>query len=533
MKDADYEGAVLIEELLQYAYYHKLIEKDDIIWSRNQLMAILQVEEPLESFNEPEQTEHEYHENRIPDYVTPIMERILDYCHEKGILEENTLTHRDLLDTKIMGVFLPRPSDIRKRFYGIWKEKGIRAATDDFYHLCQKSDYIRMERIAKNLSWSVESPYGELEVTINLTKPEKDPKEIAALRNATQSGYPKCLLCPENVGYAGRVNHPARQTHRTIPLTLHGETWHFQYSPYVYYNEHCIVLKEEHVPMKLTRDTFYRLFAFLEQFPHYFIGSNADLPIVGGSILSHDHFQGGRYVFPMERAETEYPLSYSFDPSIEASVVHWPMTVLRLKAEEPNRLGDLAFSILSRWREYSDPEHDISAETIDKAGNRTAHNTITPIARKKPDGCFELDLVLRNNRTSKEHPLGIFHPHQDLHHIKKENIGLIEVMGLFILPGRLQNELNSLKGYLTGQALENPDSLSNPNHPLHHHSTWLNELTEKYGTSLTDKQAESVLKNEVGAKCLRVLTDAGVFKATPKGRKGFNRFLSEAGFTRK
>ncbi len=524
METTKRRGAELIEELLQYALHHKILKEDDVNLTRNLLMDLLRVDEPLSEQFSIDATKP------IPESAAPILDGMLDYCHEKGILEENTLTHRDLLDTRIMGVFLSKPSEIRNEFYEKKEQEGIRSATDDFYHLCQKSNYIRMDRIQKNLMWSSPSSFGDLEITINLTKPEKDPKEIAALKNAPQSGYPKCMLCPENVGYAGRVNFPARQTHRTIPLSLHGETWHFQYSPYVYYNEHCIVLKEEHVPMKITRDTFHRLFDFLDLFPHYFIGSNADLPIVGVSILNHDHFQGGRYVFPMEKSGIEYELRSKEDAEIEAAVVNWPMSVIRISSNDSVKLGDLAFSILSKWREYSDSEHEIFAYTKDKTGNQIPHNTITPIARKKQDGRYELDLVLRNNRTYKKHPLGIFHPHEDLHHIKKENIGLIEVMGLFILPGRLENELKSLSIYLTGKASEQHDTLNDPSHPLHHHSTWLNELIQKYGNSLNAEQAKSILKEEVGIKCQRVLADAGIYKTTAKGREGFNRFLASVGF---
>jgi UDPglucose--hexose-1-phosphate uridylyltransferase len=484
----------------------------------------LGIDEPLDS------AQQIWSRTKIPEYATPILEKILDYCYERGILKENTLTHRDLLDTQIMGIFLSKPSEITRNFTDIKEKEGIVAATDYFYHLCRKSDYIRMERTAKNLKWDYESPFGNLEITINLTKPEKDPREIAALKNAPQSGYPKCLLCPENVGYAGRVNHPARQTHRTIPLNLCGDTWHFQYSPYVYYNEHCIVLSEKHVPMKLTQETFERLFRFIELFPHYFIGSNADLPIVGGSILNHDHFQGGRYVFPMEKAGTEYTLACSLYPDVEAAVVHWPMSVLRLNSNDSEKLVGLAVEILSAWREYSDQDLEILAYSTDKNGNRIPHNTITPIARRKTDGRYELDLVFRNNRTSSEHPLGIFHPHNELHHIKKENIGLIEVMGLFILPGRLQKELNSLESYLNGDAKDSIKALENPEHPLHHHSVWMKGLVDKYGTRLAREQARSVLEKEVGSICQQVLTDAGVFKVSEKGRKGFNKFLETVGF---
>ncbi len=519
-------GSVLMEELLHFAVQNKLIEESDVVFMRNRLMDFLEIREPL---SHPEEV---WDKTRVPEYATPILEKFLDYCYEKGILEENTQTFRDLLDTRIMGLLLPRPSEILRKFKDFQRRDGIRAATDYFYCLCRKSDYIRMDRIAKNRKWDYKSSFGNLNITINLTKPEKDPREIAALKSAPQSGYPKCLLCPENVGYAGRIDHPARQTHRTLPLDLCGETWYFQYSPYVYYNEHCIVLKEKHVPMKLTRETFDRLFQFLDIFPHYFIGSNADLPIVGGSILNHDHFQGGRSVFPMEKAHEEYSLVCDGFPDVQAAVVRWPMSTLRLRSSDPEKLGDLAFRILTAWRKYSDPEREILAFTTDPKGNHIPHNTITPIARRKPDESFELDLVFRNNRTSEKYPLGIFHPHSALHHIKKENIGLIEVMGLFILPGRLQKELGGLKEHLTGTAKESVDRLDDPEHPLHSHSTWIRELISQYGSSLSEPEAESVLKNEVGAVCQQVLTDAGVFKVTSDGRNGLDQFLATVGLHR-
>lgn len=523
MDITDRRGEALIEELLQYALINDLIEESDVIWARNQLMDVLDIKEPL-----PNCASIEYR-NNIPEFASGILDKILDYSYEKGILKENTLTQRDLMGTRIMGLFVSKPSEIIKRFYEIEGQKGTEAAAYHFYCFCQKTDYIKMERIQKNLKWNFESPFGKLEITINLSKPEKDPKEIAALKNAPQSGYPKCLLCIENVGYAGRINHPARQTHRTIPFNLCGETWHFQYSPYVYYNEHCIVLNEEHVPMRLTKNTFYKLFDFLKLFPNYFIGSNADLPIVGGSILNHDHFQGGRYVFPMEKAKAEYELSCNEYPEMDVTVVHWPMPVIRLTSKNMEEMVNLASKILSAWREYSDPNRDILAYTDDATGNRISHNTITPIARRKVDGVFELDLVLRNNRVSEEHPLGIFHPHEDLHHIKKENIGLIEVMGYFILPGRLREELDSIKRFLTGQASASLDMLYDSEHALHHHVYWLEKLLYQYGSKLSEEEAQSVIDFEVGEKCLQVLTDSGVFKATPEGREGLNHFLHGLG----
>ncbi|MGI6538530.1 MAG: UDP-glucose--hexose-1-phosphate uridylyltransferase [Caldicoprobacterales bacterium] len=523
MNSAEHELKFLIEKLLQYAVYNHLIDNQDLVWARNQLIDLLNVNDP---FYISADTEIDY---VIPEYATPILEKILDYAYEAGILKDNTLTSRDLLDTRIMGLLLSKPSEIIKRFNNIKKEKGITAATDDFYQLCQKSNYIRMDRIHKNIRWFSNSPFGQLEITINLTKPEKDPKEIAALRNAPQYGYPKCLLCVENVGYAGRLNHPARQTHRTIPLELYGETWHFQYSPYVYYNEHCIVLNEKHVPMKITKATFHRLFEFLDLFPHYFIGSNADLPIVGGSILNHDHFQGGRHVLPMEKAKIEYRLFCEKYPSVKPAVLYWPMTVLRICSSNSEELIDFAYYILSGWREYSDPAFDILAYTQNKNSEAIPHNTITPIARKKDNGDYELDLVLRNNRTTNKHPLGVFHPHEDLHHIKKENIGLIEVMGLFILPGRLKKEIDSIKELMGSKTENELNELRNPDHMLHHHYFWVEEMIRKYGTGLSMQEIDDLVKKEITEKCLRILSDAGVYKATPAGRGGLNKFLASLG----
>ena len=518
------EIAKLIEQLLAFGLKNEMIRHEDIFFVRNQLLDILNIPEPwdgsLDSFKD-----------HIPETATPILEKMLDYAAQEGIIPENTLVYRDLLDTKIMGVITPLPSQVIDRFNKIKETQGIKQATDYFYDLCQKSDYIRVNRIAKNQIWSYESNYGTLTITINLTKPEKDPREIAALKNAPQVGYPQCVLCPENVGYAGRVNHPARQSHRTIPVKLAGEQWYFQYSPYVYYNEHCIVLKEEHVPMKISRKTFERLFDFIDQFPHYFIGSNADLPIVGGSILSHDHFQGGSYTFPMEVAPIEYSLTCKDYPQVKAGVVKWPMSTLRLACEESGILVEIADKILSLWRDYSDPEVDILSQSKDENGQVIPHNTITPIARKNNQGLYELDLVFRNNRTSSEFPLGIFHPHPEIHHIKKENIGLIEVMGLFILPGRLQKELAQVKDILTGKTPFDMEKLSKEDHPLYQHSFWIQELVNKYGNKNSDELAQTIIQNTVGEKCEQVLKDAGVFKTDKQGRQAFNKFLTTAGFT--
>lgn len=511
---------LLIEKLLIFGVKNNMVENEDITYTRNQLLSLFELDSPYEGTVD---------EENLPETATPILEELLDYAYHKGLIPQNNVTYRDLFDTRIMGVLTPKPSEIIERFNKIEKKEGIEAATNYFYTLCQKSDYIRVSRIAKNIKWDYESPFGNLEITINLTKPEKDPKEIAALKTAAQVGYPKCALCPENVGYRGRINHPARQTLRTLPLTLDGQTWHFQYSPYVYYDEHCIVLSEDHVPMKISKNTFRRLFEFLDYFPHYFIGSNADLPIVGGSILNHDHFQGGHYTFPMEVADIEYSVKSTSYPNIDMGVVNWPMSALRLRSDNSEELVEACTDILHTWREYSDPSVDIIAVTKDEDGNVVPHNTITPIARKDKDDKLEIDLVFRNNRTTDEHPLGVFHPHEPLHHIKKENIGLIEVMGLFILPGRLKDELALIEGILTGNS--SVDDIRSTEHVLHKHLTWIQELIEEYGTDLEADKAHKIIRDEVGKKCTQVLKDAGVFKTTEDGRKAFNRFLAKCNIT--
>ena len=410
-----------------------------------------------------------------------------------------------------MGRRTPRPSQV----IGEFKEKladSPKAATDWFYGFCQDTDYIRRYRIARDVKWVTSTAYGDLDITINLSKPEKDPKAIAAARTAVQSGYPKCQLCRENEGYAGRMNHPARQNHRIIPITIDGQDWFFQYSPYVYYNEHCIVFNGRHVPMKIDRSAFRKLLDFVVQFPHYFVGSNADLPIVGGSILSHDHFQGGHYTFAMERAEIEKTVSFPGFDDVTAGIVKWPMSVIRLRCADDNRLVDLAEKILTAWRAYSDPDAGIYAET-----NGEPHNTITPIARRRGDQ-YELDLVLRNNLTTEEYPLGVFHPHAELHHIKKENIGLIEVMGLAVLPSRLKSELAQLAETLVqGGDLRADEAIAK-------HADWAEELKTRY--TFTEENVMNILHTEVGHVFARVLEDAGVYKCTPEGRLAFERFIN-------
>ena len=439
-----------------------------------------------------------------------ILKELLDEACRRGIIED-TITCRDLFDTKIMNCLTPRPSQVQQTFWEKY-QSSPEAATDYFYKLSQDSDYIRRYRVCKDQKWKADSEYGQMDITINLSKPEKDPKAIAAARNAKASSYPKCLLCMENEGYAGRLNHPARENHRIIPITIAGSRWGFQYSPYVYYNEHCIVLNGEHVPMKIERATFAKLFDFVRQFPHYFLGSNADLPIVGGSILAHDHFQGGRYTFAMAEAPVELPVTIPGYEDVEAGIVKWPLSVLRIRHRDSDRLIDLADHILQAWRGYTDEDAFIFAET-----DGEPHNTITPIARKKGE-LYELDLTLRNNITTEEHPLGVYHPHAALHHIKKENIGLIEVMGLAVLPSRLKDEMSLLRTFLlTGKDPASDETLAK-------HADWVREFLPKY-ERITEDNVDHILQQEIGAVFVKVLEDAGVYKCTKEGRDAFLKFV--------
>jgi UDPglucose--hexose-1-phosphate uridylyltransferase len=487
-----------IVELTEYAVRTGLLDAADRIWAMNRLLDALQ----LTSLEMPE---------FLPARpLESILKGILDWAVAQGHIAGD-VTSRDLFDTELMGRLTPRPSQVIRTFWGKY-ESSPESATDWYYQFSQDTDYIRRYRIAKDVKWVTSTDYGDLDITINLSKPEKDPRAIAAAKAAPQGGYPACQLCRENEGYAGRLNHPARQNHRMIPLHLDGQNWFFQYSPYVYYKEHCIVLNSRHVPMKIDRSTFRRQLDFIRQFPHYFVGSNADLPIVGGSILSHDHFQGGRYTFAMERAPMERRISFPGFDDVEAGIVKWPMSVIRLRCADDSRLVDLADSILLAWRAYSDPEAAILAET-----NGEPHNTITPIARMR-DGRFELDLVLRNNRTTEEYPLGIFHPHAELHHIKKENIGLIEVMGLAVLPARLKGELSLLADALIHRRDIRTDET------LGKHADWAESLAQQY--SFTAENAMPILQQEVGRVFAAVLEHAGVYKCTEEGRRAFLRFTS-------
>lgn len=505
--------------LVRFGVENGMLEELDKVVATNALLDLFQVSEPYGE---------ELPETRDESAVG-ILNRMLDYAADKGLLPDNTTTYRDLMDARIMGFLMPRQSEVARDFWSTARSDSPESATNRFYKLSIDSNYIRMDRIAKNLYWLAPTEYGDLEITINLSKPEKDPKEIAAERSAPQSNYPKCLLCLENVGYAGRVNHPARQNHRVIPLTLEGEPWYLQYSPYVYYNEHCIVFSGGHTPMKVSRRTFVRLLEFVGQFGHYFVGSNADLPIVGGSILSHDHFQGGRHRFPMEKAPVESVYAHPEFPQIKAGRVKWPMSVIRISGPQQPELVELADRLLDGWRHYSDPEADIIAFS-DKDGAAVPHNTITPIARKNAAGEFELDLVLRNNRTNDQHPMGIFHPHADLHHIKKENIGLIEVMGLAVLPGRLTQELDRIKQILTGAVKFGKEEIEDSHHPLAKHGDWIHELIGRYGTSLSMEAAERAVCDETGMKFARVLADAGVYKRDEQGLAAYDRFMERMGF---
>ncbi len=489
-----------IAKLVQYGMEQGLLQEEDRIYAINRILEVLK----LDDYQEQEQVpEH-------PDLEETLNE-LLDYAAEKGLMEHNSVVYRDLFDTKLMDCLMPRPSEVTAKFRELYQKSPVEA-TDYFYKLSQDFNYIRRYRIKKDMRWSVPSPYGDIDISINLSKPEKDPKAIAAAKLAKQSGYPKCLLCKENVGYAGRVNHPARQNHRIIPLKINGTDWGFQYSPYVYYNEHCIVFNFEHIPMKIERATFVKLFDFIKLFPHYFIGSNADLPIVGGSILSHDHYQGGHYTFAMAKAPIEQHFMIPGYEDVEAGIVKWPLSVIRIRSGNEKRLIDLAEHILECWRGYTDEAAFVFAET-----DGEPHNTITPIARKVGD-TFELDLALRNNITTEEYPLGVYHPHAEYHHIKKENIGLIEVMGLAILPARLKEEMELLAEYL----VEKKDVRSCE--ALEKHADWAEKMVPLH-PELNADNVMDILKEEIGKVFVGVLEDAGVYKCTEEGRKAFARFL--------
>ena len=486
-----------LDSLVEYAVRTGLAQEADRRVLTNRLLDILRLDDYTPS-REP-----------LMEELEPILSGILDFACERGLCENN-VTARDLYDTRLMGALTPLPHEVIAEFdrrYAV----SPREATDWYYRFSGDTDYIRRYRVARDIRWIYPSEYGDMDITINLSKPEKDPRAIAAAKNAPQSGYPKCQLCPENEGYAGRLNHPARENHRIIPLTIGGEKWFLQYSPYVYYNEHCIVFNARHTPMAINRAAFGKLLEFVTVFPHYFVGSNADLPIVGGSILSHEHFQGGHYCFAMEKAPVEREISFRGFEDVQAGIVKWPMSVIRLNGDDPERVADLADRILQCWQGYSDEAAGILAES-----DGEKHNTITPIARRR-EGRYELDLVLRCNITTAEHPLGVFHPHADKHHIKKENIGLIEVLGLAILPSRLKQELHDLAQALT----DGRDISADP--VLGKHTDWCAELRKKY--TFTADNAMEILRSETGRVFTAVLEDAGVYKCTPQGRAAFLKFV--------
>lgn len=491
-----------IKSLACYGLEKQLFSEEDFTFVVNRILEAVK----LDSYDDSEAVENAELEE--------ILKVLLDDAERRRVIKPGQ-TSRDLLDTKIMGAMVPFPRDVINKFW-IKYMQSPETATDWYYNFSQDTDYIRRYRIKKDMKWQTETEYGNLDITINLSKPEKDPRDIAAAKNAPQSGYPKCQLCAESEGYSGRINYPARQNHRIIPINIADSQWFFQYSPYVYYNEHCIALNGEHVPMKIDRSAFRKMFDFIKIFPHYFIGSNADLPIVGGSILSHDHFQGGNYTFPMAKAPIERKISFENYENIEAGIVKWPMSVIRLTGDDTGSIIELADFILGKWRGYTDKEAFIFAET-----NGEPHNTITPIARMR-DGKYEMDLVLRNNITTDERPLGLYHPNPKLHHIKKENIGLIEVMGLAVLPSRLKKELAALETAIISGKNPREDETTEK------HADWAEEFIGKYD-DIDITNIDTIVKKEVGLVFLEALKDAGVYKRTDEGIRSFMKFLEECG----
>ena len=487
-----------VAKLVRYAENTGLIAPEDHIWAVNTLLEALK----LDSYEEPVLDD-------APIDLPAVLDELMDDAHARGVMENDSIVYRDLFDTSLMGRLTPPPREVIAKFRALYAQNPVEA-TNWFYKFSQDTNYIRRDRIARDMQWKADTAYGELDITINLSKPEKDPKAIAAARDLPAASYPKCQLCPENAGYAGRVNHPARQNHRIIPITIDQTPWYMQYSPYVYYNEHCIVFNSVHTPMKIDRACFRKLLDFIGQFPHYFVGSNADLPIVGGSILAHDHFQGGRYEFAMAKAPVETELHFTGFDDIRAGIVRWPMSVIRLTAADPDRLVELADRILNAWRGYTDAEATIFAET-----DGVPHNTITPIARRRGSD-YEIDLVLRNNLTTEEHPLGLYHPHAELHHIKKENIGLIEVMGLAVLPARLKNEL----AVLGEKMVKGEDLRADP--LTASHAEWAERIMQE--NEITADNVTDILQREVGLVFAQVLEHAGVYKRTEEGKKAFLRF---------
>ncbi|MGN0984688.1 MAG: UDP-glucose--hexose-1-phosphate uridylyltransferase [Gemmiger sp.] len=504
--------ALDVERLLRFGRKHKLIKELDAIVARNTLLDLLALSAPSE--------EKPPKEN--PETPAALLDEMVELAARKGLLDGEVPQFRINFETRLMGALMPRESEVCKKFQKLYAKKGPQAATDWFYDLCVVTNYIRTAQIAKNIQWNTDTPYGELEITINLTKPEKDPKVIAMERLQPQSGYPACMLCKENIGYAGRINFPARQTHRIVPVNLAGETFYLQYSPYAYFHEHCIMLHDEHKPMEMDKNTLAQIFDFVAQFPHYTCGSNADLPIVGGSILSHSHFQGGRYVFPMQKAGVVVPMTDPRYPGVKAGILNWPVSAVRLVGRSSQQVQNAANNILSAWRQYSDESVGVLAFTGD-----TPHNTVTPILHYDETEGYILDLALRNNRTSEAYPDGIFHPHQEYHNIKKENIGLIEVMGLAILPARLKEQGARIADILCGHA---ENTARQPGSPLAVHADWIDSLIARYGTALKPETANEVVKKEIGLVFSHVLENAGVFKQDEAGQAAFVRFMEHVGF---
>ncbi|MDO5456659.1 MAG: UDP-glucose--hexose-1-phosphate uridylyltransferase [Eubacteriales bacterium] len=524
-----------IRNLTAYALTTELIAEEDVVYTINALLNVLKIDSCVVTKKDVLHQVDFIDEAWIADgsILDDCLSIMLLHAAEKGLLEHDSVVYRDLFDTKIMGVLTPFPREVIAKFNALYKESP-EAATNWFYRFSQNTDYIRRYRIKRDRRWKAQTEYGDLDITINLSKPEKDPKAIAAARNAVQSGYPKCQLCCENEGYAGRVDHPARENHRIIPITIQDNPWGFQYSPYVYYNEHCIVFNSQHVPMAINHNTFVKLFDFVKAFPHYFLGSNADLPIVGGSILSHDHFQGGHYTFAMADAPVERTFTiYGFE-DVRSGIVKWPMSCIRLSSPDIDRIIRLADKILAEWREYTDESVFIYAYTDSESDGTDApvarykedadkytlipHNTITPIARKRGDN-YELDLVLRNNITTREHPLGVYHPHAELHHIKKENIGLIEVMGMAILPARLLDEMEGVReAILSGADLRADEALAK-------HADWVDGFIGRY-SEINEENIDDILRSEIGHVFMLVLEDAGVFKRDEKGQEAFDKFIA-------
>lgn len=502
----------LIDELLAYGVNAGLVDKEDETYTRNKLLELFEEQEYIEagvSNNEAASCGTKTNERQLSE----ILDDMLSVLYEKKIMPEDTITYKDLFDTKIMGLLTPAPSVIRREFAS-HLAKSPKEATDYYYDFSRATNYIRVDRIKKDEKWQTSTEFGDLDITINLSKPEKDPRDIAKAGQAKKSGYPSCLLCRENEGYAGHFSHPARQNHRIIPITLGGENYNLQYSPYVYYNEHCIIFNDKHIPMKIDRDTFVKLLDFVGQFPHYTAGSNADLPIVGGSILSHDHFQGGNYEFPMVRAPYEKEFIVPGYEEVHAGIINWPLSTIRLQAKDADKIVELADHILGKWRAYTDEEAFIYAET-----DGTPHNTITPIARMRGE-LFELDLVLRNNITTDEHPMGEYHPHPQYHHIKKENIGLIEVMGLAVLPARLKGEMAHLEELiLKGEDLASDESIAS-------HVDWAKEWMKNYD-DINASNIHQIVQDEIGKVFSKVLECAGVYKCTEEGRKYFDKFINQ------